>query len=176
MKRRAFTFVELLISIGIVTLIAGGVIIAMTRGASNVHRGSFNVVSANQSAWIVSIMRNDIARSDAARVVFSPDAGSKWKGTSDFSIMTNEGTRVSYSVETRGSGKVFVRSESGGRRQQFAAESLAEMTVELIDNYFDINILMKDSARVAVDSNWTARIYLPAINGADKFWKPLAEL
>ncbi|EKD83922.1 MAG: hypothetical protein ACD_39C00371G0003, partial [uncultured bacterium] len=55
--KRAFTFTEMLVAVGIVVVIAGGVIIAMTRGASNVHRGSFTAVAANQAAWIVSFMR-----------------------------------------------------------------------------------------------------------------------
>lgn len=176
MLRRAFTFVEMLISVGIVTLIAGGVIVAMTRGASNVHRGSFNALAANQASWIVAIMRNDIARSDLSRITFTPDSGATWKGTSTFKVIVDSSKHVTYSVEARKAGKVFARHESGGRKQFLASEYLNDISVELKDGCFTIAMLLKDPGQQAVDFNWSARIYVPAPVGMDQFWKPFSSI
>ncbi len=174
--KRAFTFVEMLISVGIVTLIAGGVIIAMSRGASNVHRGSFNALAANQASWIVAIMRSDLARSDSTRVKFVPDSGNAWNGINEFSVVTDTGKKVSYSIETRGMGKVFSRSEEGGRKQNIAAEYLSEFSAELDKDCFNIKMILSDPGKKAVDFNWNARIYLPLRRGPDNFWKPFSKI
>jgi type II secretory pathway component PulJ len=113
--RKAFTLTELLISVGIFALIGGGVIIAMSRGASNVHRGSFNATASNQAAWIISMMRRDIARSDFRRIKFTPDSGTKWQGSGEFSLLVNGGEKINYSIESRGSGKAFCRAVEGGQ-------------------------------------------------------------
>jgi len=174
--KRAFTFTELVFAVGIVVVIAGGVIIAMTRGASNVHRGSFNAVAANQAAWIVSTMRNDIARSDSERIVLVPESGKIWKGTTEFKVQTHGGKVVDYAVEDLATGKVFVRTESGGRKQRFAAEYLADFSLEYDAGSMLVNMLFKDPAAQAVDFEWSARIYPPALVGPDRFWKPLSAI
>ncbi len=171
--KRAFTFTEMLVAVGIVAVIAGGVIIAITRGASNVHRGSFNAVAANQAAWIVSLMRNDIARSDINRIVFVPESGKTWKGTTEFKVQTHGGKVVDYAVEDLATGKVFIRAESGGRKQRFAAEYLADISIDYDAGSMLVNMLFKDPAAQAIDYEWSARIYPPAIAGPDRFWKPL---
>ena len=171
--KRAFTFAEMLIAMGIVVVIAGGVIIAMTRGASNVHRGSFNAVAANQAAWIVSLMRSDIARSDENRIVFIPETGKIWKGTTEFKVTTHGGHFVNYTVETLETGKVFIRTGSDGHKQRLAAEYLTDLSVELTDGSMLVNMLFKDPAAQAVDYEWSARIYPPTFAGPDRFWKPL---
>lgn len=174
--KRAFTFVELLVSVGIVTLVAGGVLIFMSRGASNVHRGSFNALASNQASWIIALMRSDLARTDATRVKFLPDAGSVWKGNGEFSVLTDSGKKVSYSVEQRGAGKVFTRSEEGGRKQNLAVEYLSDFSVELADGCFKIDMLLSDPSKKAADFSWNARIYLPSRRGAENFWKPLSSI
>ncbi|MBU1107057.1 MAG: prepilin-type N-terminal cleavage/methylation domain-containing protein [Candidatus Riflebacteria bacterium] len=177
--KKAFTFMEMLIAMGIVVVIAGGVIIAMTRGASNVHRGSFNAVAANQAAWIVSLMRGDIARSnydvkpEYNRIFFVPEIGNVWKGTTEFKVQTHGGRFVNYAVETLATGKVFVRTASDGRKQRFAAEYLTDLSVELVDGSMVVDMLFKDPASLAVDYKWSARIYPPTLAGPDRFWKPL---
>ena len=52
--KKAFTVVELIIAIVIVVMVMGIVLIMMTRGASNVQKGSFNALAANQAFWIIS--------------------------------------------------------------------------------------------------------------------------
>lgn len=173
MKKRAFTMAELLISLGIVTLIAGGVIIAMSRGAANVHRGSFNALAANQAAWIIAIMRNDMARADSSKIVFKTDADEKWAGKSEFKVLLPDKKHVVYSVESRGSGKAFVRSESGGRKQFFASEYLNNISIKKVEDCFEISMLLKDPAKQANDFLWEARIFPPLPAGIDRFWKPL---
>ncbi len=173
MQRRAFTFIELVISLGIVTLIAGGVIVAMSRGASNVHRGSFNAQAANQAAWIVTMMRNDIARSDTSRIVFKPESGDTWKGSTEFRVGLPEKKHVTYSIENRGGGKAFARTTSDGRKQFLASEYIADMSVKKADNGYDIFMLLKDPGKKANDFTWSARIYPPVPSGTDRYWKPL---
>ncbi|HNX74546.1 MAG TPA: prepilin-type N-terminal cleavage/methylation domain-containing protein [Candidatus Rifleibacterium sp.] len=172
-KNRAFTFIELLISLGIVTLIAGGVIVAMSRGASNVHRGSFNAQAANQAAWIVTMMRNDIARSDTSKIVFKPESGDTWKGKTEFKIGLPDKKHVLYSVETRGDGKAFARTSSDGRKQFLASEYIADLSIKRHNDGFDINMLLKDPGKKANDFTWSARIYPPVPAGVDRYWKPL---
>ena len=174
--KRAFTFIELLISIGIVFLVAGGVIMAMSRGASNVHRGSFNALAANQAAWIITLMRNDISRSTESQIVFKTDSGKLWKGSSDFKVVMSDKKQASYSVEKRGSGKAFVRSESGGRKQYLAAEYLDDISVEKVNGSFVIEMILKDSGKQAKDFAWNATVYIPAPEKADRFWKPLSSI
>ncbi len=173
MNKRAFTVTELLISVGIFTLIAGSVIMAMSRGAANVHRGSFNAQAANQAAWIVTMMRNDIARSDSSKIVFKPESGNAWKGKTEFRVGLPDKKHVSYSVENRGGGQAFARVSSDGRKQFLAAEYLAELIVKRVDEGFDIYMLLKDPGKKANDYSWSARIYPPVPAGTDRFWKPL---
>lgn len=172
--KRAFTFTELIVAAGIVVVIAGGIIIAMSRGASNVHRGSFNAVAANQAAWIVSVMRNDIARSDIFRIEFEPETGNTWKGTTNFKVQRHSGVTTAYQVEDLATGKVFVREDTDGRKQRFAAEYLSDFSIEYADACMQVNMLFKDPAAQAADFEWSARIYPPSLVGPDRFWKPLS--
>lgn len=175
-KRRGFTLAELLISIGIFAVIAGGVIIAMSRGAANVHHGSFNATAANQAAWIITLMRRDIARANVNKISFQPDSGNKWTGSGKFEVVTGSGEKIKYSLEKRGGGKAFCRSEASNRKIFLAAEYLAEMSIENIDNCFKIDMLLKDPGKKAKDFAWSARIYPPLPSGPDKFWKPLSQI
>lgn len=172
--RKAFTLIELLISVAIVTLIAGAVIVAMTQGASNVHRGSYNALAANQASWIVMIMRNDIARSDASRITFKPESGNLWRGKTEFKVLLPDNKYVNYSVENRGGGKAFARIESDGRKQFMASEYLANITVARTAESFVIEMLLKDPGKKGSDFSWSARIYPPVPAGKDRFWKPLS--
>lgn len=62
LNRKAFTIVELLVGIVIVNMIAGAALYMMTRGASNVKKGNFNAIAANQAAWIIASLKEDISR------------------------------------------------------------------------------------------------------------------
>lgn len=174
--KSGFTLTELLISIGIFAIIAGGVIIAMSRGASNVHLGSFNATASNQAAWIVSLMRRDIARSHIGKITFEADAGSKWTGTGKFIVETAGGEKINYSIEKRGGGRAFCRNEPGSKKTFLAAEFLADFSVEKIDDFFQIEMLLKDPGKKARDFTWSARIFPPVPAGPDQFWKPLAKI
>jgi len=57
-----------------------------------------------------------------------------------------------------------------------AAEFLADLSVEKIDDYFQIEMLLKDPGKKARDFTWSARIFPPVPDGPDQFWKPLAEI
>lgn len=175
-SKRAFTLAELLISIGIFTLIAGGVIIAMSRGASNVHRGSFNATASNQAAWIVTILRRDIARSDASKIKFKPDSGLKWTGSGEFSLLLNNGEKVEYSIEKRGGGQAFCRTESAGKKIFLATEFLADFSIEQVGKCFEIDMVLKDPSKRAMEFLWSGRIFPPVPVGMDRFWKPLSEI
>ncbi|MGM0598565.1 MAG: hypothetical protein ACQETH_01995 [Candidatus Rifleibacteriota bacterium] len=176
-SRRAFTFVELLISMGIVVLIAGGVIIAMSRGASNVHRGSFSATASNQAAWIVTIMRRDIARSNVDKIIFQPDSGDKWTGTGRFVVETNDGTRIDYSIKESGDARIFQRlNRANSRKIRLGSGFLNKMEIQQKEDFFAINLLLIDPMGKAVDFKWNARIFPPVPAGVDKFWKPVSEI
>ena len=158
-------------------MIAGGVIIAMSRGASNVHRGSFSATASNQAAWIVTIMRRDIARSNTEKIIFQPDEGNKWTGTGRFVIETNAGNKIEYSLKESGDSKVFHRlNRADSRKIRLGSGFLNRMEVQKKEDYFAVNLLLTDPAGKAVDFKWNARIYPPEPAGIDKFWKPISEI
>jgi hypothetical protein len=149
----------------------------MSRGASNVHRGSFNATASNQASWIIMLIRRDVARSAIDRVKFKPDNGTKWTGSGgEFSITVSGVGKVVYSVEKRGGGKAFCRTEPGGSKIFLATEFLSEVTIELINNCFNVSMLLKDPSNKAKDFKWNARIYAPVPAGIDRFWKPVSEI
>jgi hypothetical protein len=118
-------------------------------------------------------MRNDIARSDAEKIVFKGESGDTWKGTTEFKVGLPDKKYASYSFENRGGGKAFARTASDGRKQYYASEYLTDITVKRINDAFDIQMLMKDPGKKASDYSWTARIYAPVSSGSDGYWKPL---
>lgn len=175
-SKNGFTLAELLISVGIFTAIAAGIIVAMSRGASNVHRGSFNATASNQAAWIVTLMRRDIARSSSEKITLKPDSGTKWTGNGQFTVETNNGRKIRYLIEKRGGGKAFCREEDGSRKTFLASEFIADFSVERSGTALKIEMLLKDPAGKANNFAWNARIYPPVPAGTDRFWKPLSTI
>ncbi len=190
-KKKGFTIVELLVGIAILSVIIGIVITMMTRGASNVQKGSFTALAANQAAWICSVIRNDMARSDISNIEFEGDEGKIWSGNSTFKVAVEGGT-ASYSLEKRGTrNKVFVRkfvASNGGtafkpldnKVQTFGDEYMTDMTVTLAtDSSYIINITMNEPGKREDDEGrdflWTTAIYPPSPSGMEKYWAPTVE-
>ena len=183
--RKAFTVVEIIISIMIVTMIMGVVLFMMTRGASNVQKGSFNALAANQAFWIISTIRDDFSHSDLAHIKFdSPDT---WTGNSTFEVFV-EGGVASYHLEDNGKNKTFVRKfkrtpehvayePKEKPRQKFGDEYLTNMTVtkKVVNDttMFEIFIEMKNPNKTAsgkLELQWSAAIYPNLPNKKDEFW------
>ena len=181
-KSRGFTLVEILMGFAILFVIIGIIITMMTRGASNVKKGSFNALAANQAFWIVSVMRSDIARS-IGEINLELDEDNVWNGDKDFKVNMEGGT-ATYSIEKKGNMKQFVRtfkpsntgtafSVSDSKRQSFGDEYLSDMTVKLSeDNSYIIEITMKDSKSGGESRifTWNAAIYPPQVSGLDEYW------
>ncbi|MBR4329420.1 MAG: hypothetical protein IKP71_06160, partial [Candidatus Riflebacteria bacterium] len=106
-KKKALTLVEILICFAILSGILGIIIVMMSRGATNVKRGSFNALAANQAFWIVSVIRSDISRSNG-NISVELDGENTWNGDTEFKV-TLEGGTASYSLEKKGDKKIFVR-------------------------------------------------------------------
>ena len=106
-KKKAMTLVEILICFAILSVILGIIIVMMSRGATNVKRGSFNALAANQAFWIVSVIRSDISRSIGS-IDAELDAENTWNGDTEFKINIEGGTAY-YSIEKKGDRKTFVR-------------------------------------------------------------------
>ena len=172
-RKKGFTLMELIISSGLFVFVGAVVFVAMSRGSTNVHMGSFHAQASNQAAWIVTLMRRDIARSDLSRITFVADTADTWRGSGDFKVVTDNG-EIEYYVEQRGNSNVFVRNEDGGRVMRLAAEHLSEISITQTDNVFDINIELVDDQQKAQNLQWSARIYVPLPSGTDQFWKPLS--
>lgn len=183
-KRKAFTIVELLVAIAILSVVIGVAIIFMTRGASNVQKGSFNALAANQAAWICSIIRNDMAKSDVSKIELDCDTDEPWDGSKSFKVIMEGGT-ATYSVEKRGKNKVFVRkfvpsSEKtafpplDSKKQTLGDEFMTDMTVTRgSDNSYNIDITMDEHDKKEDeehDFTWTTTIYPPAPSGLGKYW------
>ena len=182
-KNRAFTIVEMLICLAILVVILGFILIMMTRGASNVQKGSFNALAANQAFWIVSVMRNDISRS-LEEINLEVNEESVWNGESDLKIKIEGGT-ASYKIENKGNKKVLVRtfvpSDSGiafkvsdSKTQRFGDEFLTDMAIKLNDdNSYLIDITMTDpnkSTGGKHEFTWTSTIYPPHHIGLEQYW------
>ena len=182
-NKKAFTIVELLVAIAIVSMIIGVAIVFMTRGASNVQKGSFKALAANQAAWICTVIRNDIARSDSEGIVLDCGESEPWDGSTPFEV-SMEGGKASYSIEKRGNTKIFVRkfTSVGGvaglksKKQTFGDELLSDMTVTRKGNSYSIKIYMdevkenKDKSEGEHDFTWSATIFASSPSGMGKYW------
>lgn len=191
-KKKGFTIVELLMGLAVLSAIIGIVITMMSRGASNVQKGSFTALAANQAAWICSVIRNDMARSDSSNIEFEGSDGNVWSGNTTFKVVI-EGGAASYSLEKRGAkNKVFVRkfvaSNSGtafaasdNKLQTFGDEYMTDMTVTLAtDSSYIINITMDEPGKHEKDGKehefkWTTTIYPPEPSGMEQYWIPTVE-
>ena len=180
-KKKGLTLVELLIGFAILSGIMGIIIVMMSRGATNVKRGSFHALAANQAFWIVSVIRSDISRS-IGRIEVEFDAENTWNGDTEFKINIEGGT-VNYSLEKSGDKMTFVRKfvasnngsafvVSDSKRQSFGDEFLREMTIKLNeDNSYFVSINMKDTSKsVGNDFTWTSSIYPPQDSGLNEYW------
>lgn len=184
-KKKGFTIVEILVCLAILSAIIGVIITMMSRGASNVQKGSFTALAANQAAWICSVIRNDIARSDFSNIEFEGGEERIWKGDSTFRVKLEGGT-AAYSIENRGKYKVFVRKFSPSsdgtafaaaeqKKQTFGDELMTAMSVALTgDNSFVITISMDEPNKrddgENHEFNWSTTIYPPQANANDNFW------
>ncbi len=179
--KKGFTVIEILVCLAILTGIIGVVITMMSRGASNVQKGSFNALAANQAFWIVSVMRNDIVRSISAPQISASD-NSVWNGDTEFKVNIQGGT-ASYSIKKQGSKKTFVRSfvpsansslsNLERKTQSFGDEYLSDMKVFINDDKsYSIKITMKDSKKTSGNNEiiWTSTIYPPKPKVMDEFW------
>lgn len=182
-KKKALTLVEILICFAILSGILGVIIIMMSRGATNVKRGSFNALAANQAFWIVSVIRSDISRSNGG-IVAELDGENTWNGDTEFKVNIEGGT-ASYSIEKKGDKKNFVRKfvasnagtafvVSDSKRQTFGDEFLRDMTIKLNDdNSYLITITMDDTSKSTSgihNFTWTSSIYPPETNGLNEYW------
>ncbi len=184
--KKAFTFVEIMVCLAIFSVIIGIVITIMNSGASNVHKGSFNALAANQALWIVSVMRNDIERSIGD--ITLEGSNDTWNGDKEFKVPL-EGGEANYTLEKNGDRIRFVRkfvpspntsvslNISEKRVQSFGDEYMTKMTVtrksERDVNYFIINITMEDSNKASSgkhDFLWTASIYPPKVKKINNYW------
>ncbi len=184
--KKAFTVVELIIAIIIVVMVMGIVLIMMTRGASNVQKGSFNALAANQAFWIISTIRDDFSHSDLAHIIFE-GSDDTWNGTSKFEVYI-EGGKASYQLENNGNTKTFVRKFSRSNEhvayepketpiQKFGDEYLTDMSVtKKVENNitsFQIIINMKNPNKTSSgkqDLIWSATIYPNLPNKKDEYW------
>ena len=185
-NKKGFTVAELVIAIIIVVMVMGIVFIMMSRGASNVQKGSFNALAANQAFWIISTIRDDFAHSDLGHILFEA-SDNTWKGTTKFEVYI-EGGKASYSLEKSGNIKTFVRKFTRSAdhvayepkeipTQKFGDEYLTDMTVtKKVENNitsFQVNIEMKNPNKTSSGKqvlNWSASIYPDLPNKKDDYW------
>lgn len=167
-----FTLVELIISIAIVMVIGGSVIIMMTRGASNVQRGSYIAQASSQADWIVSTLRRDMTNSRIDCI--SPQT--KWTGSNELVIKRSDGKTIKYMLSNNGSGHSLLRNVVGGRKQYFAKESLKQIEGTFSNGIFKLSLIVSDPEKKAKDITWSALITPPKLSKKDKYWKPLASI
>lgn len=169
---KGFTLAELVISVAIIAIIATSVIVMMTRGASNVQKGSHIAQASSQAAWLVSTVRRDMTNSRFDRI----SCDSKWTGTTPLKIKLNDGHNVSYTVVKSGSGKALLRHVAGGRKQYFAKESFDSIEGVFKKGIFHLSITLSDPSKKANNLVRSSLIVPPQLSGADEYWKPLSSL
>lgn len=186
-KRKAFTLIEMLVCMAILSFIIGIAITMMTRGASNVQKGSFNALAANQAFWIISTIRQDVARSELKNISFPASGDGVWKGDTEFKVVIEGGT-ASYSIERRGANKLFVRkflasssrtafSVADNKTQTFGDEYMTDMSVKLENDAFTIDIEMDENVgqENSRKFNWSGKIYIPHSGNIGQYWVPTVE-
>lgn len=169
---RGFTLAELVISIAIIAIIATSVVVMMSRGASNVQKGSHIAQASSQAAWLVSTIRHDMANSRFDRI----SCNSKWNGSSPLKIKLNDGHSVSYTLVKSGAGKALLRKVAGGRTQFFAKETLDSIEGVFNKGIFSLSLTLSDPSKKAKNLIWHSLIMPPRLSGPDEYWKPLASL
>ena len=171
--KKAFTLIEAIITMSIAVVVVAGVILAMTRGASNVQKGSFTMQACNQAAWISMWLRKDLTCARLAEVKMGTGA-SQWDGSNgnlEVPFLDKAAGKAVYELKKLGNGKALVRMVKGKERV-LAREILHELKINRIaENDFKIEILMKDPAKHAKDFAWEGRIFPPCENSLAKYWK-----
>ncbi len=190
-NRKALTLIEILVCLAILSGIIGVILTTMSRGASNVQKGSFNALAANQAFWIVSVIRNDVGKA-IEKIDFGNPEG-VWKGENPLEV-TIEGGKASYTIEKKGNNIKFLRKFtptntnrdfkiSDEKLQKFGDEYMTDLTLtEKKDNgvtSYYLEITMEDSKPSTPgkkDMVWTASIYPPVTNNIDQYWVPTVEV
>ena len=175
MKRTtaAFTLTEILVTMGIAAIVLAGVILAMSRGASNVQKGSFSVHAGNQIAWIAMWLRRDLSqcRLDTMKM---GTGNKKWDGTSgklEFFLLPAKRGKATYELVTHGKGKALIRTAQG-KVTVLAREILHKLEIHRLNEAdFRVLVELKDPAKRAKDITWEGNIYSPGPDIMAQFWK-----
>ena len=181
MKKSAFTLIEILVCIAICTMVGTVGITFMSRGASNVARGSFNTIAANQAAYIIFTIRNDISRSNTDNITFNADSNNSWSGDGEFKIVyTSDKTqKATYSIGSPNNLNTFVRLDSNGRKQSLGAEYISDLKISqvtennLVGYKIEIKMLESDESNFPVI--WNSTVYPPQSSPAGNFWKGVTQ-
>lgn len=179
MNKKAFTLVEILICVAVFSLLGTVSMIMMSRGASNVARGSFNTIASNQAAFIISLIRSDISRSNINNIEFTGTSDS-WDGSGEFKVVyaSNQALVSTYSLGSSSNAKAFVRLASNGRKQVFN-EYISDFTITRIEENnrvgFKVEIKMLESDTSNFPIVWNSTIYPPQASPLDDYWKPISE-
>jgi prepilin-type N-terminal cleavage/methylation domain-containing protein len=181
MKKSAFTLIEILVCIAICTIIGTIGITFMSRGASNVARGSFNTIAANQAAYIIYTIRSDISRSNAEKITFNADSENSWTGDGEFKIVyaSDKTQKAVYTIGSPSNLKTFVRVDPNGRKQSLGAEYLSDLKItQVTENNlvgYKIEIKMLESDKSNFPVIWNSTVYPPQSSPAGNFWKGVTQ-
>lgn len=179
MRKKGLTLIEILIVVAIFSLLGTAGMIMMTRGASNVARGSFNTIASNQAAFIISLIRNDISRSNENNIKFT-GSSDKWEGSGEFKVHTNSDVKqfFTYTLGSSTNDKAFVRLTPQGRKQVFS-EFISEFSITKIKENnqigYKVEIKMLESEKSNFPIEWSSTIYPPQGSPLDNYWKPVTE-
>lgn len=181
MNKKAFTLVEILICVALFSLLGTVGMFFMSRGASNVARGSFNTIASNQAAFIISLIRSDVARSNLDNIEFGSSSDTWGEGDGEFKVtFASDSNKVcTYSIGSSVNPNAFVRLSSKGRKQVFN-DFITEFTITRVEENqkvgFKVEIKMKESDKSNFPIEWNSTIYPPQGSPLDDYWKPLPEI
>lgn len=186
-NKKAFTLIEILIAIALCTMIATASIVFMTRGSSNVARGSFNTMAANQSALICYYLRSDIL----SYPYMDPSDINVQEGANRFAFTNIKGEKVTYEqVGVSGSSERtnLIRTNPNGKVIKLGSDFISYWhgdvnpgETKIIDgkscrkiNYGRFTIQMKEKDNSTYIASWTTTIYAPKASSSDeklnKYW------
>ncbi|NLM17799.1 MAG: type II secretion system protein [Candidatus Riflebacteria bacterium] len=190
--KKAFTLMELIIVMLIGSMVFASILFVFSRGSDNVQRGNFNTIAANQSAWMVTVIRSDITSMKTVAGDVPEALKNTWElkdgslsSPLAFDVYAEDGSvaKVKYTGLSKEGDSVQMQREYGSRKQVMGGTYMKLLKLEPVEpaefggeeeayrKSFKLTIVMAEEklARVAT---WTSYIHTGSKSGAlDQYWK-----
>lgn len=144
-----FTLIEILIAIAILSMIGTAAIVMLSRGTSNVARGSFNTMAANQAALIAYYIRSDL--SDNFKIELSDSVYTIGSSTYTLKTLPNSfGDTPRYSL---------TRKDMNNRTIKLGSDYITWFNFVKKTDYYEFAVWMKERDDSTHIASWSAVFY-----------------